>query len=410
MNYQMKLKRNVWMNNMYHLIKRMDFTQGIWMIYLAYKGLSLLEIGIVESIFHITTFVMEVPTGTIADLYGRKTSRILGGIIFFISVYVLLIADTFWGFAFAFVLTALGYNLESGAGEALLYDSLKELDRTSEFMKYNGQIEIAMQLSGLVALPVGGYLATRNYSFAIGLTMVTAFVSILISLFFEEPKTIERSSMRNGMINSMKKQIAESFELFKKVPMTGYLIIVMQLFSLFYTTVWFYIQNYYKTMHLTEFQIGLILAAAAVLGASFAALAHRVEAVVKPLGILKWIPFIAVACYWGIALKPLYYGFFVILAGLEGMYYVVLSDYLNRFIPSSQRATVLSFGSMCFSAMMIFLFPGFGYLGDVFGLSIAFYVMAITATVILLGSSLLLINRGEAEKKIVNQQRENEVS
>lgn len=189
---------------------------------------------------------MEVPTGVVADLYGRKTSRIWGIILSFGSIVLLMLANSFIGYAMSFVFMALGYNLESGAGEALIYDSLKELDQTSKFMKVNGHIEIAMQLSGLVALPIGGYLATKNYMYAMGLTLVAKGVAFAIAFLFEEPKLAEHIEKQKGMLNSMAKQVKESIALFKRVPMTGYLIIVMQIFSLIYTTSWYYIQTTIK--------------------------------------------------------------------------------------------------------------------------------------------------------------------
>lgn len=41
------------------------------MIYLAGKGMSLTQLGLLETIFHITSFTMEVPTGAVADIFGR---------------------------------------------------------------------------------------------------------------------------------------------------------------------------------------------------------------------------------------------------------------------------------------------------------------------------------------------------
>ena len=60
----------------------LNLTRGIWMIYLAYRGFSLLELGIFEGVFHLTSFLMEVPTGVVADLWGRRISRLYGRLFF----------------------------------------------------------------------------------------------------------------------------------------------------------------------------------------------------------------------------------------------------------------------------------------------------------------------------------------
>lgn len=97
MNYKVQLKKNINKNYIYTLIQNIDLTRGIWMIYLASKGMSLTQMGLLETIFHITSFLIEVPTGAVADLFGRKAIRVLGRIMSFISVILLLVADNFNG-------------------------------------------------------------------------------------------------------------------------------------------------------------------------------------------------------------------------------------------------------------------------------------------------------------------------
>ncbi|MDF2593450.1 MAG: major facilitator superfamily 1, partial [Clostridia bacterium] len=78
MEKNIQLKRNINKNYLYTLIQNIDFTRGIWMLYLAGKGMSLTQLGLLETIFHVTSFTMEVPTGAVADIFGRRISRIVG--------------------------------------------------------------------------------------------------------------------------------------------------------------------------------------------------------------------------------------------------------------------------------------------------------------------------------------------
>jgi MFS family permease len=162
MNQILELKKNVNKNYIYTLLQNIDLTRGIWMIYLASKGMSLTQLGLLETVFHITSFVMEVPTGAVADIFGRKISRILGRILSLISVVLLLAANSFLWFAISFVFTALSYNLESGAGDALIYDSLKEIGEEEKYMKISGNKELFYQTAGIISFFVGGYLATKK--------------------------------------------------------------------------------------------------------------------------------------------------------------------------------------------------------------------------------------------------------
>ena len=81
MNYDIQLKNNINKNYIYTLLQNIDLTRGIWMIYLAGKGMSLTQLGLLEMVFHITSFLMEVPTGAVADIFGRRISRILGRVL-----------------------------------------------------------------------------------------------------------------------------------------------------------------------------------------------------------------------------------------------------------------------------------------------------------------------------------------
>lgn len=65
---------------------------GAWVAILAARGYSLVEIGIAETVFHVTSLVFEIPSGVLADLFGRKrmllvssVMRIIGNLIMILS-------------------------------------------------------------------------------------------------------------------------------------------------------------------------------------------------------------------------------------------------------------------------------------------------------------------------------------
>lgn len=86
---------------------------------MVYKGLPLWQIGIVEGIFHICSFIFEVPSGAIADLFGCKNAIITGRILSILSAVVNLFANNIFIFSLSFVISALSYNLNSGSEEEL---------------------------------------------------------------------------------------------------------------------------------------------------------------------------------------------------------------------------------------------------------------------------------------------------
>ncbi|KPU45519.1 major facilitator superfamily protein [Oxobacter pfennigii] len=392
MDNRVQLKRNINKNYIYTLLQNTDFTRGIWMIYLAQKGMSLTQLGFLETIFHITSFTMEVPTGAIADIFGRRASRILGRIASLISVIILLMANSFVWFAISFVFTALSYNLESGAGDALIYDSLKEIGEEYEYMKVSGRKEVFYQTAGAISFLVGGYLASKNYDIAFILTLIIGTVAIVVSLTFKEP-SIGRMEAGHPEEKIFIKVLKESIGVVKCNPKIIMFALITQIIMALCTCVFYYFQNYLKADGYNETLIGVIYALSALIPALIAPNIHRIEKRIKEKGMLILMPTMTVFCLWGVAFLKFHYIFFILLMISEGIIYISVSDYINKMIPSETRATVLSFESMVFSFFMIILFPVIGIVGDLYSLKIAFILLGILSTALVIVNSVLLIRK-----------------
>ena len=75
-----RLLRNITLNYINTAITNLNMQSAVWVLYLAYCGLNLAQIGFVEGIYHATSIVFEIPSGVVADLLGRKRSMILSKI------------------------------------------------------------------------------------------------------------------------------------------------------------------------------------------------------------------------------------------------------------------------------------------------------------------------------------------
>lgn len=376
-----KYYHNIKLNYVFTFFTNFNMTSGIWMIYLASKGLSLVWLGILEGIFHLTSLLMETPTGAIADIKGRKFSRQLGLLISILYFVIMLSGTKHWHYMVAFVFYALSYNLESGAGDALIYDSLKVSNQENKFMKVTGIKEVVFQIASGIGIAVGGYLAVQNYDTPFKLMIGIGIISFIIAAFFKEVE-IGKPKEKPRIFKAIKDQYVISFSFIKKEKRVLFLSIVLNLIGTFVLIGFFYMQNYWKGLGVSEFTIGILLGLhgfSAALGGYFA---HRVE---KKLGEKKIIILVTIfisAAYWLLYFPIASFIVIVIIGFVDSLFYVVLSTYINHLIPSEQRATLLSFSSMIFSMMMIVLFPLVGFLGDTIGLSHAFLIMALIITLI----------------------------
>ena len=101
-----------------------SFIWGINTIFLLSAGLSNFEAFLANGFFSLGEIIFEVPTGIIADTYGRRTSYLLGAVTLAISTFLYLLMwqakSPFIGWALSSVLLGLGFTFFSGALEAWL--------------------------------------------------------------------------------------------------------------------------------------------------------------------------------------------------------------------------------------------------------------------------------------------------
>src|SRR5687767_15382762 len=106
-----------------------SFIWGINTLFLLDAGLSNTEAFAANAFFTAGLVLFEVPTGVIADTWGRRTSYLLGTLTLTIStlLYLLMwrISAPFWAWALASALLGLGFTFFSGAFQAWLVDALK---------------------------------------------------------------------------------------------------------------------------------------------------------------------------------------------------------------------------------------------------------------------------------------------
>lgn len=387
----LRLEKNIKKNYIFTFVVNLNFTHGLWMIYLAFKGMSLTQIGLLEAIFHITSFLMEVPTGSIADIFGRKVSRITGRFFSLGSILFLILSNNFYLFALSFVFSALSYNLESGAGEALVYDSMKNIGKSDSYMKTVGIQEAIYQAASIGSFIIGGVIGTYDYYLAFWIAAGIIVSTIFYSFSFTEPPLGEKKGFYKNPINGLIKQTRDSFMVIFTQKKIAFLMIFTQTMLAFCTCIFFYLQNFWKNTGYNEFEIGIFLSAGSLMAGILGMQVYKLEKILKEKRILVVLPLIGIISMWGVALFERKVVFFVIVSIIESMLFVATNDYINKLIPSRFRATVISFGSMMFSLMMITIFPIFGKIADTFSFRIAFIVLAVVASVLYIVNMFILV-------------------
>jgi MFS family permease len=139
-----------------------SFLGPMYALFLLHRGLDLFQINVVLATYLITAFLFEVPTGAVADLFGRKISFILSCVVRMFAFALYAYSDTFPQFLLAEFIDAVGTTLASGALDAWAVDGMRaEGDRRATdrfFARAQMLARTLMIASGLVS----GYVADHN--------------------------------------------------------------------------------------------------------------------------------------------------------------------------------------------------------------------------------------------------------
>lgn len=365
-----KLRRNIKLDYINTFITNLNMQSSIWVLYLAYCGLSLAQIGLLEGIYHATSILCEIPSGAAADLLGRRRSMIISKICIMVSCLIMLFSKNFWLFALSFAIQSLGNNFNSGSEEALVYDSMKCLGREEEYMRVNGRLNVLIEVAQGIATVLGGVLAQYSYFWCYSACLVIAGLALFPVLLMTEAPYADREKERAGIGDLVRTHFRTSLAILRTDRRILKIIVYYSVVFAAETMFFFYSQQYYCELGYNKIQISLILLLVGIFSCMGAVLSEKI--------FLKAGKKTGLAAAAAIGLAMLCYGFgnivlsaavFAVAGFCNAMLYPVQSNQLNQLIPSRQRATLISISSMFFSVGMILLFPLAGALADRFGLT-----------------------------------------
>ena len=140
-----------------------SFIWGINTIFLLSAGLTNFQAFAANAFFTAGQVIFEIPTGIVADTYGRRASYLLGALTLAASTLLYLfmwkIHGPFWGWALSSVLLGLGFTFFSGALEAWLVDALAATNFKGSLEGVFSKGQIVGGVAMLVGSVAGGVIA-----------------------------------------------------------------------------------------------------------------------------------------------------------------------------------------------------------------------------------------------------------
>ncbi|MFW0862642.1 MAG: MFS transporter [Candidatus Komeilibacteria bacterium] len=167
------IRQYMWLTSIDHLF--MGLHTAIYVTYLLSNGLDLLQVNLVNVAFMVSVFILEIPTGAIADLFGRKVSFVSSSVVMALGFIWYGITDNFVGFVIAEITIALAVTLTSGAFRAWLVDSL-------QYHSWPGELSDVFRLEGRcrnVATLLGGLIGAYIGAVSLSLPMIITGIGFL---------------------------------------------------------------------------------------------------------------------------------------------------------------------------------------------------------------------------------------
>ena len=163
--------------------------EAIWVVYLVEtRGLTIGQVLLFDAVFFGSSLLSEVPTGVVADRYGRKTSMVSGSLVISVGFLVFALAGTLPVLLSAYVLFGVGSALMSGADDAYLFDALRAVGRVREFPAVAGRLNGLMTLTIAGFTIIGGLMATVTpLSWPIVASGVLSLTAASLAWRLEEP-------------------------------------------------------------------------------------------------------------------------------------------------------------------------------------------------------------------------------
>ena len=154
---------------------------AIYVLFLMAHGLNLIEVNLINVAFFVMWTLMEIPTGTVADVFGRKPSYIISCALYALGMFVYAAGDSFSWFIAAEMIAAIGATFASGAFDAWVADRLKHFGHTESLAPLNAQHSLLKSGVSIVGAIVGASLYGINMAIPWALGGVVALIAGLVA-------------------------------------------------------------------------------------------------------------------------------------------------------------------------------------------------------------------------------------
>ncbi len=337
-------------------------------------GLSLSKVMILQSIYSISVALFEIPSGYIADIFGRKKAIIISTILSFIGYVLFSFFSDFTVFIIAEILIGVGGSLMSGSDSAIIYDTLIDNNNKEKYTKIEGKNYAIGNFSEAIAGVLGGILAASSIYYPVYIQTIILSFSIPIAFSIIEPKINSIGIKKKDL--KIKNILKNTLFYDKKLK---WLIIYSATMGVATLSIAWFCQPFFKSIDIPIIYFGLIWAILNLSVGITSYNSYRIEKNMSPIKIMTIISILMPICFFFIsAFNSIFSLLFILLIYLiRGIVTPLLRNYINIEISSEKRATVLSIRSFFIRIAFASTAPLFAYFAENTSINYVFYLLSI---------------------------------
>ncbi|KLO22414.1 MFS transporter [Marinitoga sp. 1197] len=358
--------------------------------YLLFKGLNYSQIMLLQSIYSVSIFLFEVPTGSLADKVSRKFSLFLSGIFAALGLTLYIIFNSFLIFVLAEILFGIGLTLSSGADSALLYESLIKLNRKKDFQVIEGKSNYYLFLGHAFGSILSSFLYSYNKFLPFWLSTLSVLIGSIAAFFFIE--TDREKSKHNYTIH-----IFKSFKIAINTPRIVWALLYASFYGFIYRVGFWLYQPYFSTINIDVKWYGVIFFGFNIIAAWASKYLSpkikdtRPRKVLLSLIMLMTLSFILPVIF----ISKLAIAFLALQQIVRSLYRPTMNFYINHQVEDKYRATVISMVSLAANLSFAILSPFIGMALDYKGTIFTYILVGIIS---LTGTIELILLRKKQKK------------
>jgi len=365
-------------------LKNQTYFVPIIVLFFQDLGLSYQEIFWVFTFGSAFSFLIEIPTGMIADLFGNRKSIIVSKFIIFIAFILFGSATGFIGLLVANLIYELGKSFRSGTETAYVFnylDDYKDRENNPKYSKIKINQKFFARISEALAALLGAYVANRyGFSLVFYLAAIPALINFIQTLTwrklsFEENKKEKIPSFKKQFlfIKDSLKEVYNNKNIFT-------LLLNISFFATAFAALDKFIQPYMKMSGLELQYFGLVYSVFLILVAFLTKFASRIEDKIGGVKLMNYTSYAALIPLLILSLKLENYwsiGLFFIVLMIDNLRSPIANDLFHNQVKSENRATMGSILELFKSVNKLWFLPLIGYMADMYNMYIAILIISL---------------------------------